>query len=758
MKGALKRAAIMLMAVVMFASAPTSYVCAAAPPTAAAAGSSTNAALPEVNLQEKATINIADITRFDKSGKTTAAIMKLAQKYYKLAQPNIERDLKSDFEKNVMPAPAFDGKLTDSKKAASLSGISAVTAISDEALYYSIALACAAFSYDAKASLVSSNLAAAIYRLSPNSYTGKSKLAVNSGLRVEPDVVAIYQYAVSLDPKNPDTLVNLGNIFMDLDRQEDARVLFEAALKVSPNYYRAHEGMAAYYLARKDWAKARKQLTGSILLPASMKKGEDEKKVLADESKAPNIVLEDSAEKAKAAIDKLSKLPLLSTADFIQEIDPIDAQQIRNRINHMPQQDKLILPKLQGLESITSYKSYIDNECSAYMGEANDAFLIKWESEIDAIMGIYGDSGAYQNNEGYESDEYSDDYSDEYSDVYTEAAEAPSMTAYDINTPQIANNSYERSISAYIDRYNRELLSKKQYAYMTYFQNTLSEYRRNIDIARENYVRKIKRLDAEMKAEIASGMDEQRARDKYGAKKNAEREGCFDANFNYAVYQYTNTMKPMIEKYWEDCMPNVRLISDPEVQKSLHYAAAVTAKVAYQQMYEIIHDSAESDGEYDYVSGIALDEDSEELDAKMKKEAQENYDDVNNPSQFSVEFSLENFTIDKSFGPIDLKISPTSIEISGAALLAGKLSYNWNTSRLEGGLGVGIKLGSPATLETSTMITLTVNTNTGKVTEIDWKAGAGASIKVGGVTMGGAYQTSVMNGNKFTPAVSVAYE
>ncbi len=52
------------------------------------------------------------------------------------------------------------------------------------------------------------------------------------------------------------------------------------------------------------------------------------------------------------------------------------------------------------------------------------------------------------------------------------------------------------------------------------------------------------------------------------------------------------------------------------------------------------------------------------------------------------------------------------------------------------------------------MITYTMEGGTGRVTEIDWKGNVGAAAQAGNVQVGGNYEASVMNGNKFSSEVT----
>ena len=56
--------------------------------------------------------------------------------------------------------------------------------------------------------------------------------------------VAAYREAVRLDPDNVDAHVNLGNIYMDQVNHRKARLHYEQALRVNPNFDRAKRGLA----------------------------------------------------------------------------------------------------------------------------------------------------------------------------------------------------------------------------------------------------------------------------------------------------------------------------------------------------------------------------------------------------------------------------------------------------------------------------------------------------------------------------------
>lgn len=293
-------------------------------------------------------------------------------------------------------------------------------------------------------------------------------------------------------------------------------------------------------------------------------------------------------------------------------------------------------------------------------------------------------------------------------------------------------------------------------AYMTYLDKKMKEYKQNITVSQENYSKRLEASDKELAAKLTNAKNQKQAEainNTFWVKQDEIRENCFQANFNYAVHQYTNVIKPMIERYWAETMPNVRMISDPDLKKLQYGLVAMTAKSAYEEMFEIIHDSPYADGGNAIQTGVVWTAEDEEYEQKMKDKAENEYNGVNTPGKPSIEFPIE-FSVSQSIGIAEIKITPTSIEISFAFLVAGKVNYDFVNSTAEVGLGVGVKFQA---VDTNTMITLKVDTNTGNVKEIDWKASASVGIEVAGITIGGTYEASVMSGNKFTPTIGGSY-
>ena len=70
------------------------------------------------------------------------------------------------------------------------------------------------------------------------------------------DAIRRYQLARTLRPDYIATLVNLGNIFLELNRLEEARASFSAALEIDKNNPAAHYGLGQAAVSKRSYAEA----------------------------------------------------------------------------------------------------------------------------------------------------------------------------------------------------------------------------------------------------------------------------------------------------------------------------------------------------------------------------------------------------------------------------------------------------------------------------------------------------------------------
>lgn len=738
----------------------------------------------KVVLQQKPTIDFVQMSKNDSSGVAMASLLKIGKKYYDLALPKVEPKLKVDYTILTNGSVSFDGKLTDEKKALELSSIAACANINPDSKYFAIALSCVAFTKAVKNNKVTHNMAAII---------NLSELPKETGINFKADAVTVYEYAVSLDPKNADTLVNLGNVYMDLDRQEDARILFEAALKLIPKYSRAKEGMATYWLARGDQKKAAEELKkDQIILPGYVRKMNESSEIITDPERAPDVMAGDSLETAVDAINKLKKLKPVSTADFIEEFDPVDAQQIRNKIKYLPKDDLLYLPKITSIAEVSSYDIYY-NKTHKFKGYTDTLalFIKKWGKSVEQLQKKNLENmGAQFNGKKVKlpsdmdpaklkemAEKAKKDLKDGKMDALRDL-----MSKFDPEQSKATESVSDSAnkIEAYIRTYNMQQLNKKRNAYFFYFMRLCEKYQstlqndskvgmQKIQELRDAEAREIERIENSAMDENVKSAEIKKVKIEYGLKRNKERDNWFHNSFDLMVYQYIQTFKPTMEEMWVDCMPHVKLISDQKSRDKWYADISSLALTNSSRFLSLVLGGAAADGQWDDVTEQdlqnaeeALKEAKEALQESLTKAGQD-FQEANEPEGFSLDALLDKFSINQKLGPFEVKLTPNGIEITGSYLIQGKLSYDWEKDSLSAGLGVGVKFGADVKgvqgeVGVSTMLTVTVNTATGKVDEIDWVGNADLSGSIGGVSGGGSYQASVMHGNTFTPALSGAYQ
>ena len=734
--------------------------------------------LRKVVLQQKPTIDLTQMSKYDSSGIATASVLKNVKKYYDLALPKVEIKLKVDYNSLTYGNVSFYGKIMDEKKALELSNIAACAYINPDSKYFATALSCVAFSKAVKSNKVAHNMAAIINLL---------ELPKDAGFNLKADAVTVYEYAVSLDPKNADTLVNLGNVYMDLDRQEDARILFEAALKLIPKYSRAKEGMATYWLARGDKKKAAAELEkGQIMLPGYVRKMNESSEIIADPERAPDVTGGDSLETAAAAINKLKKLEPVSTADFIEDFDPVDAQQIRNKIKYLPKTDRLYLPKITAIAEVSSYDLYY-NKAQKFAGytDSLEAFLKKWSKTVGQLQKKnFENMGAQVNGKNVKLPPDMDPA--KLKEIAAKARQELKEGKMDALRDLMSTFDPEQSkatvpvsespnkIEAYIRSYNLQQLNKKRNAYFFYFFRLCEKYQKMIEddakvgMAKIKELRQMEEQDSEQARKIIQDPDAlkaqlERIRIRYGLLRNLERETWFHKSFDIMVYEYIQTFKPAMEEMWVDCMPHIKLMMEQKSRDKWCADISSLALTNSARFLNLVLAGAAADGQWDDVTYQDLENADKALQALMAAKAERDFQEANTPEGLSLEALLDKFSINQKLGPFEVKLTPNGIEIAGSYLIQGKLSYDWKKDSLSAGLGMGVKFGADikgaqGEVGVSTMLTITVNTATGKVDEVDWVGNADLSGSIGGVSGGGSYQASVMHGNSFTPALSGAYQ
>ena len=75
-----------------------------------------------------------------------------------------------------------------------------------------------------------------------------------------------YTQAITLDPLNPDLRINLGGLYLSLNKTDEAIQVLNLAVAVKPDYANSHYNLAAAYKAKGDVEKAKAEMTAVLSL------------------------------------------------------------------------------------------------------------------------------------------------------------------------------------------------------------------------------------------------------------------------------------------------------------------------------------------------------------------------------------------------------------------------------------------------------------------------------------------------------------
>lgn len=292
-----------------------------------------------------------------------AKALAIAEKYYKLALAKATSEEKSAISSAIYWKPDFTGKTTNTAIVSMYSYSPAfLTNYTDlKGLY--LALNSAVFVLDIKNATSAGNLASSIIAYSEDTVKKPLGIALKNVKTYADDAAVVYEYALSLklsaallDMGSMPILLNYGYVCIDTGKLPTAKVLFETATKMVPSYLPAKEGMAAYWLAVKDPAKAKKALEGA-LMPAFYKNikkmGED-----SSDKKAPQVEVSDDLATMEEKLESLSKVPTVLATDFYTDIDPEGTANARKFVDDIAKQWKFNSPGYSYLTEFSTLAAF----------------------------------------------------------------------------------------------------------------------------------------------------------------------------------------------------------------------------------------------------------------------------------------------------------------------------------------------------------------------------------------------------------------
>lgn len=179
---------------------------------------------------------------------------------------------------------------------------------------------------------------------------------------------ALFKHTLSIAPNSLETIVNLGNIYLDTGYDDMAKAQYESAIAIDENYYKAWEGLYGYYMKKNDLKNAMnlaaKVLPGGFVMQG-VDKTQDELDKEPASAKLEYVKEDDSLERMEQKTDRITESKPLTLAPVVDEIDADMAQKIKDSMENLG--ISVIVPNDPWIFDFSSAKEYYISDL-AYSG------------------------------------------------------------------------------------------------------------------------------------------------------------------------------------------------------------------------------------------------------------------------------------------------------------------------------------------------------------------------------------------------------
>ena len=618
-----------------------------------------------------------------------AAVLGLARTYFEKASRQIEPDLLPEFARLVDWPVRFDGTGANPAKASDFTNNVAFLVGYTDARNFYLACAAAGFTLDPANATGAGNFGAAIVSYGEDAIGAAPDGAQKDG-QLKPyrdDAIAVYLYALSLGRATGTDvagasvqgggavtlLVNLGNLYLDTGAPENARAEFESALKIQPQSWPAHQGMAAYYLAvgRRDLAE--KELKKRECWPASIRKvAETADKT--DEKAAPPVAESDSEDEMAAKLAQLAKVEPVTTADFIEELDQSEANKLRYFVRNLALEVTYTAPDIKDFMQYGSLEAF----CQPHARAAFEQWVMRFKSQTMIPLAVKQATMQveYLKSLGIEVEgldmadlaQHPDKYShgkqpkfkvkgvDEFKAKMQAMAQqmkngaAKGQVGQTAGLPAVDDAvhtattiltvnpyNYANPADIFVQKYNMVLLNRKMLGYKLYLRTVLKRFGADLDDLQRHAEGEVSKLQLERVAAVEKVEDDaaaahhqadllalHRVHETYDPQINQVTSQEWLKATEMANAEYLRRLKPNLEAMYADCMRHIMLISDPDVRTAQEndLVASLLAFVN-ETMTDVMKAYAGK-----YIEPWACGCNIEELEQARVKEQQEYLDEV----------------------------------------------------------------------------------------------------------------------------------
>lgn len=554
-----------------------------------------------------------------------ADILRLAGRRNASARKAFLPDELSEYSRTVTWIPAFDGLKSDGNKAREYSLLVAAATNHFQKPRFVIALGTAVFSLDPQSIANANNLASAIIAGGELLYPAKTQAKELALYGKDAESCFLYAMAISMKDgawtdDSLTAIINLGNLYIDMNRLDEARSLFQVARKLKPFSWDAALGMAAYFHAVNQPDKALTILEDDNLdQPVAMMVAKKSSKVLEKSEPYAGLPVDASEELYEKGIETMNSEPIATAADFIAQIDQSERNKMRYFVENLPPKGSFKAPSITkltqyaslraiwGPQGISAMKDFLEMlqiySMSSFASNANEQLKmlsrlgIKLDPGID-LNDVARNPHKYANQKNRPRPKAKVDKSElkgklEEMRKQAETAKRELATGKTATLTAIAAQvdpfftilqldprDYADPMNIIIQKHNFAVLNRKFNLYNGYLYSINKKRRQQFNEIAENYQRKVataekiqeeelKRIPNDGSAEAA--LQRHNAHTRYFNACNAAAEQAFGSAANITTTAYVQKIKPQAEAFYYDVIRHVGLITDPEVRDQKDY-------------------------------------------------------------------------------------------------------------------------------------------------------------------------------------------
>ncbi len=339
-----------------------------------------------------------------KDAPSKIEVLKIASIRNKSAQLNFATSDFSKYAQAVTWNPKFDGINSDPKKAEKYSMYVSTSTLYSNSASFMVALSSAVFELDPSSHVASNNFAVAIKTDGEILIPTKSKPEILAGYQKDAESVFLYALSISMKDSswNEESLIpmiNLGNLYIDMGRLEEARSLFQVARKISPYSWNAALGLAAYFHAINQPDKALAIMEDDDLdRPEKYLQAVKSSKILEKSDKYTDLTLETPETVYQEGIKIMAAEPILTSADFVSQLDQSERNKMTYFVEHLAPEGSFEAPTFKYLEQFSSLKAISSpagicalkdfSESMAKFSSSSSALMVTQQIDMASRMGL----------------------------------------------------------------------------------------------------------------------------------------------------------------------------------------------------------------------------------------------------------------------------------------------------------------------------------------------------------------------------------